>query len=111
MNWNKESILHLEKVIAERWVRFQKEHKTDRKNLSELWNRHIGVIGVIGLRPKSKAKKKIEDRIGRDDLIEAINFRNHEVADALCVRNPDRFDQYLFVPRETASKIIALGMP
>lgn len=109
MDWNKESVLRLEQMLIERWIRFKNEHKTDRKNLSELWNLHIKTISITCLRSKKKGKE--DKNPNHNDLIEAINFRNREVADALCVRNPDRLGQYLFVPRETASKIIALGMP
>jgi hypothetical protein len=110
MEWTKEDIVRLEKTIAERWIRFKQENETDRKNLSELWNLHIKNYGITGLRAKRPTKGGRES-VADKDLIDTINFRNSLVADALCVRNPDRPGQYLFIPRETASKILMLGMP
>ena len=108
MEWTREDIVRLEKTIMERWFRFKKEKGTDRKNLSELWNLHVKNYGITGLRTKKRGK---HESTTDKDLIDAINFRNAMVADALCVRNPDRPEQYLFIPRDTATKILMLGMP
>jgi len=109
MEWNKDDIKVLEEAVFSRHAAFRGENKTDRKNLSELWNRHVRQIGVTGVRPPKNRKKSVGITV--HDLVDIINFRNSEVSDALCVRNPDRPDQYLLIPRDIASKILMLGMP
>lgn len=109
MDWDVKSVARLESMIGERWSRFSVEHRTDRKNRSELWNIHVGKLGITCWRPKNR--KGATGSLNHQDAVDIINFRNHEVADAICVRNPDRIGQYLFVPRKTASKILMLGMP
>lgn len=109
MDWNAEDLARLETALSERWIRFKQDNRTDRKNLSELWNFHIGSLGITCMRTKSRSG--YEKKLTNKDFMDIINFRNWEVADALCVRNPDRIGQYLFVPRETAGKILMLGMP
>ena len=109
MEWTRQEITLLEEAVSKRYQEFRKEKKTDRKNLSELWNRHILQIGVTGIRPKKKSV--LSERITVVDLIDVINFRNAEVTDALCIRNPDREGQCLLLSRDIAGKIIMLGMP
>ena len=105
MEWNKEDIAILERAVGERFSRFVAERRTDRKNLSELWNLHIKQVGITLFRhPKDKV-------LTTHDVIGLINFRNPEVCDSLCIKNPDRVGQYLLLSREIASKILMLGMP
>jgi hypothetical protein len=106
MNWNtKEEVDLLERAVAARHAKFYSELRTDRKNLSEIWNRHIKEIGISLIRHSRDKVLTIHDIIG------LINFRNPDVSDALCIRNPDRTGQFLLVPRDIASKIMMLGMP
>jgi len=109
MEWTRQEITLLEEAVFKRYEEFRKEKRTDRKNLSELWNRHIQQIGVTGVRPKKKSK--LSDQITVVDIIDVINFRNSEVSDALCIRNPDRVGQHLLLSRDIAGKILMLGMP
>lgn len=108
MEWTRQTIELLEEAVSKRYQEFLKDRRTDRKNLSELWNRHILQIGVTGVRPKKKAKFAA---MTAHDIVDVINFRNSEVSDALCIRNPDRPEQFLLVSRDVASKIVMLGMP
>ena len=105
MEWNKENIRLLERAVAERHLSIEAERRTDRKNLSEIWNRHVAEIGISLIRQKRDRVLSVRD------IIDIINSRNPEVSDALCISNPDRHGQFLLVPRETAEKILALGMP
>lgn len=113
MEWNLQSIHVLEVAIKDRWALMVKELKTDRKNMSEIWNRHLASFGITLLRPKTAALPSNMSRITWQvqALKDAINFRNDDVSDALCVSNPDRPGQFMFVPRDMAEKIIFLGMP
>ena len=123
MEWTRQDIKILEEAVFNRYDAFLEEHRTDRKNLSELWNRHILQIGVTGIRPKKKGKGKIVSKVmiapppceyvafTAHDIVDVINFRNSEVSDALCIRNPDRTEQFLLLSRDVASKIVMLGMP
>lgn len=108
MEWTRQDIKILEEAVLKRYDQFRKENKTDRKNLSELWNRHILQIGVTGIRPKKKVKFV---SMTAHDIVDVINFRNSEVSDALCISNPDRPEQFLLLSRDVASKIVMLGMP
>lgn len=113
MEWNLQSIHVLEVTIKDRWALMVKELNTDRKNMSEIWNRHLASFGITLLRPKTAAFPPNRSRITWqiEALKNAINFRNDDVSDALCVSNPDRPGQFMFVPRDMAEKIIFLGMP
>lgn len=96
----------LEAAFKVRFEEFAKEHKTDRKNLSELWNRHLKQFKISLIRPRGK------DRIWlAKELIFAINHRNEEVSDSVCVSSPDRLGQFLLVPVQVAEKILVLGVP
>jgi hypothetical protein len=106
MEWNRENLRLLEKAFLARWFRLKGENRTDRKNLSEIWNRKLRLLGISVLRPKGKAES-----VGVNDFVELLNFRNEQTADILCVSNPDRLGQFLIVPRDMASKILMLGMP
>ena len=110
MDWDKERIALLESAVSSRWIAFCKELKTDRKNLSELWNFHIKKFGISVVRPIPR-RQNGREILNVQDFVDAINLRNPEVSDALCVRNPDRAGQYLFIPREKAATILAIGLP
>ena len=105
MEWTSQEIRLLQDSIYKRYQEFRKENRTDPKNLSELWNKHILQIRITGIRTRAKKAMMVSD------LVEVINFRNKDVSDALCVMNPDRPDQFLLVPRETAQTILVVGMP
>lgn len=107
MEWTGQELQRLQDKVSKRYDEFRKENwNTDRKNLSELWNRHIKQVGITGIRPPPNQKS-----VGFKEILDVINFRNEEVSDALCILNPDRVQQFLLVPRETAEKILVVGMP
>lgn len=110
MEWTRQEITLLEEAVSKRYQEFRKEKKTDRKNLSELWNRHIKKFGISVVRPIPR-RQNGREILNVQDFVDAINLRNPEVSDALCVRNPDRAGQYLFIPREKAATILAIGLP
>lgn len=105
---DKSSLQVLESVLKDRWIKFKNDHPTDRKNLSELWNRHLKGIGITGVRTKAN---KPQSAFVLNELINIINFRNDEVAGRVIVSNPDRVGQYLLIPSDIAEKILVLGMP
>jgi len=108
MEWDKNALVRLYGLFHERHERMRSERKTDRKNLSALWNSYLSTYGVTLLR-SDKKEVLVHGEILRT-LMDIINHRNDLVADALVIRNPDRPHQYLIVPRESAQKIIVLGM-
>jgi hypothetical protein len=113
MEWNLESIRVLEVAIKDRWDSMVKERNTDRKNMSEIWNKYLASFGITLLRPKTAALPSNMSRTAWQvrAIKDAINFRNDDVSNALCVSNPDRPGQFMFVPRDMAEKFLFLGMP
>lgn len=115
MDWDRNSIIRLSSALSERWSRFSSEKKTDRRNLSELWCKHLLSLGIVVVRPAPNAKRKLTVKYDAQPLlsrlVDIINNQNAQVADALCVPNPDRPAQLVLVPRELAVKILAIGMP
>lgn len=105
MEWDKKTISALELSVSERHRKMSAERRTDRKNMSEIWNRHVSEIGISLVRQRGDRMLSVQD------IVDVINNRNPEVSDALCIANPDRRGQYLLVPRDMAEKILALGMP
>lgn len=107
---DKSSIQALENLLSERWTKLKNERRTDRKNLSELWNLYLKGMDIAFVRVK--ANTKIGGQLFvLNELIKIINFRNDEVAGRLIVPNPDRSGQYLLIPLDVAEKILVLGMP
>lgn len=89
----------------------QKERRTDRRNFSAVWNRYLETYGVSLLRtPESKKGFRSGPLMMFNLLVDLVNHDNEKVADALMIPNPDRINQYLLVPRESAQKILVLGM-
>lgn len=107
MHWDEQNISLLGDAVRERHRIFVLERKTDRRNLSELWNNHLRSIGITLMR----SKKKGIAFVGSRDLIDIINFKNEQVSNSVCIENPDRPGQFIFIPRDIASKILVLGMP
>lgn len=115
MEWDKDSLKRLSVAISERWSRFVSEKKTDRRNLSELWAKHLLELDIIVVRPAPNVKRPktvtwdAQPILSR--LVDIINNNNGHVAGALCVPNPDRPAQLVLVPRDLAAKILVVGMP
>lgn len=105
-NWDKKTIDQLFDLLNLSFLKFRERHKTDRQNLSALWNKHLGDFGISCVRPNNPKGAVV---VTLRDFIALINHRNSDVSDAVCVANPDRQGQFLLVPRDIASKIIVLG--
>jgi hypothetical protein len=108
MEWDEKALIRLYGLFQERHERMKSERRTDRKNLSALWNSYLSTYGVTLLR-SDKKEVVVQGEILKT-LMDIINHRNELVAEALVIRNPDRPLQYIIVPRESAQKIIVLGM-
>lgn len=115
MEWNKNSVDLLEKKIRERHYKMGIELRTDRKNLSEHWNRHIEKhFGIRVINDITDVPNKVEGRAKTfavlNKIINIINLDNDLIKNALVVRNPDRNNQYLIVSADIAEKILVFGM-
>lgn len=110
MEWDKKSVLLLVDKFRERYYEMKKERNTDRLNFSAIWNRYLSSYGITLLQSptRSKFRSDMPALFGR--LMEMVNYENELVRDALIIMNPDRNSQYLIVPRETAQKILVLGL-
>lgn len=116
MEWNEATVRNLESLLSERWQSMKDEKKTDRKNLSCHWNRHLKQYDIRVLRfGEGKSNDARSSYLSASQrlisIINLINFKNEEVAERLCISNPDRPGQFLLVPRDIAAKILVLGMP
>lgn len=112
MEWDNKSVRALSEALSSAYLEIRKTTRTDRANLSAIWNRKLTQMGVTILRPSRPTKKNSEGSLAImfQELMNSINYRNHLVSEALLVSNPDRPHQYLLVPRDTASKILVLGV-
>lgn len=127
MEWNREAILRLQSLFNEKHMRMRMERKTDRRNLSAMWNRYISMFDTRIVfdfkentrkqRPKNASYAtlrqqeyaKVDDTLS--NFIKIINYHNIDVADSLVLRNPDRPGQYLLIKRDMAERVLVLGMP
>ena len=107
MEWDNKALVRLYGLFHERHDRMRSEKRTDRKNLSVIWNSYLSTYGVTLLRSE---KKVLSQGDILKKIVDIINHRNEVVSDALVILNPDRTNQYLIVPRESAQKIMVLGM-
>lgn len=108
MDWDNKALVRLYGLFRERHDQMRSEKNTDRKNLSAIWNSYLSTYGVTILRSDKKQVMVHADVL--KTLVDIINRRNEIVSDALVIINPDRPNQYLIVPRESAQKIVVLGM-
>lgn len=114
MEWDEDSIARLSAAVSKRLYDFSVDKKTDRRNLSELWNKHLLDLDIIVVRHPTNVKRRrgvTGPSLMLARIVDIINRNNHQVADAICIPNPDRFGQFILVPRELAAKILAIGMP
>ena len=111
MEWDKEMIARLETSVRERFLALRKEIKTDRKNMSEIWNKRLRELDIQMLRPKKELRGSSAAVWLSGELIRLVNFDNDRIVGRILVCNPDRIGQYLLVPRDVANKILMLGMP
>lgn len=111
MDWNKDSLERLSLALQESWERLRREKKTDRGNLSLIWNTKLRGLGAEVVRHRHIKSGVYSPNLMVAELIRFINERNDLVSDSVCVGNPDRPDQFVVMKRDVASKILMLGMP
>lgn len=111
MEWDKEMIARLETSVRERFLALRKEIQTDRKNMSEIWNKKLRELDIRILRPKKELRGSSAAVWLSGELIKLVNFDNERIVGCVLVCSPDRMGQYLLVPRDVANKILMLGMP
>lgn len=111
MDWNNESLDRLSLVLAESWEKLRRDKRTDRGNLSRIWNLKLKALGAEVVRHRQFNNGVYNPALMVAELIEIINARNDLVSDSVCVGNPDRSDQFVLMKRDIASKILMLGMP
>jgi hypothetical protein len=115
MDWNKTSLDRLSLLFLDKHYKMGLELRTDRKNLSEHWNRHVEKhFGITIIRdivhPKLNKNNLSKSFSILNQLFELINFKNDLVKDAVIIKNPDRHGQYLVVPGDVAERILVFGM-
>jgi hypothetical protein len=113
MEWTDDTLKRLYSAFVDKYASMNKDQRTDRANMSAIWNKHLKGYDIRVVRNengKSKMKRQFGAAYALQNLIHTINFKNSCVADALIIDNPDRPGQYLLVPREKAELILVLGM-
>jgi len=131
MEWTQEVVDKLNSVFREKYRSMSIEKRTDRANMSAIWNKHLVLYEAVVLRDKPDKSEDIAKTIithrgceqlaktiithrgceqTLDSLIEIINFQNENVAGRLAVRNPDRAGQWILISRDIAERILVFGM-
>lgn len=119
MEWNRTSLDRLYLIFAEKHYKMGVDLLTDRRNLSEHWNRHLeknfGIQIIRGLDLKAKDKFKdgqliLQYRHLLNSLLDLINYENNLVQNRVVIKNPDRHGQFLIVPNDIAERILVFGM-
>ena len=111
MDWNKESLERLSLALQESLDRLRSEKRTDRGNLSRIWNLKLQGLDAEIVRHRHLSGEAYNPNLMVSELIRTINERNDLVSDSVCVENPDRPNQWILMKRDVASKILMLGMP
>lgn len=109
MNWGSAEIARLSRVINDRYMDMMRETRTDRRNFSAVWNKFAEGHGITVLRVSKSSGGDSSFALLRR-VVDLVNYENEKVSGALVVPNPDRESQYLLVPRDSASRILVLGM-
>lgn len=118
MEWTQEVVDKLNFVFRDKYRSMSIEKRTDRANMSAIWNRYLVLYEAVVLRDKPGKSEDIAKTIithrgceqTLDSLIEIINFQNENVAGRLAVRNPDRAGQWILISRDIAERILVFGM-
>ena len=109
MNWDATAVARLSKALMQRYLEMVHDVRTDRRNFSALWNKVMESHGITVVRVTKESGGDSPISILKR-MVHLVNYENEKVSDALVVPNPDRESQYLLVPRESASRILVLGM-
>lgn len=114
MEWNQAIVDKLTFAFSEKYKEMFGDNLTDRKNRSALWNKYLKNYNCKLIRNDVPGKKGSgtlrSQEIVCKNLIALINFKNEEVANALVIHNPDRFGQFLLIPKDIAERILVFGM-
>jgi hypothetical protein len=110
MDWNKRSVEQLSKMVFAKHTEIRESKKTDRRNLSAIWNSYLGKYGASVVLNFGANGGKGDTVWTLKRLLDAINYHNESVADALVIPNPDRPGQFILIPRDMAERIIVLGL-
>jgi hypothetical protein len=123
MEWNEDIVAKLnglfEDKYKEKFVNFSwtansstQNYPIDRKNRSALWNKYLKNYDCKVIRNDIPGKKTNlrANEVLLSNIFNLINFQNELIANGLIIRNPDRFGQYILIPRDIAERILVLGM-
>jgi hypothetical protein len=112
MEWNQAIVEKLTSAFSEKYKDMFGVPTIDRKNRSALWNKYLKNYDCRLIRndvPGKKGSVRSQEIVCKN-LIALINFKNEEVANALVINNPDRFGQFLLIPKDIAERILVFGM-
>lgn len=110
MEWNQETVERVELLFKKKWNSMYMEKKTDRANMSAIWNKYLVLYDAVVLRDKPSKSEALTSKQTLASLIEIINFQNENVAGRLAVRNPDRPSQWILISRDIAERVLVFGM-
>jgi len=110
MEWNQETVDKVELLFKKKWNSMNIEKKTDRANMSAIWNKYLVLYEAVVLRDNSKDDLNSTSVQTLASLIGFINFQNENVAGRLAVRNPDRVGQWILISRDIAERVLVFGM-
>jgi len=116
MEWNESTIEKLNIAFDDKFKEMfggPYAHKFDRKNRSALWNKYLKNYDCKVIRndvPGKKTHALRANEILLSNIFNLINFQNEVLANGLIIHNPDRFGQYILIPRDIAERILVLGM-
>jgi len=100
-------ISFLNLLFVSKFVELKNSKKTDRRNISAIWNNYIKKYDIkIILNYYGKSVTSTEATL--NNLIDLVN--KGEVDNSYLIKNPDREGQYLLISRIQAFKIMTLGM-
>jgi hypothetical protein len=117
MTWDQPTIHKLTSLFSEKHEQMFGSLKIggDRKNRSAIWNKYIKHYDIKIVRNDVPGKSQVSNisrasEIVLSNLIEFVNLKNDSVANSLIIRNPDRYGQWLLIPRDMAERILVIGM-
>jgi hypothetical protein len=110
MEWTQEVVDKLNSVFREKYRSMSIEKKTDRANMSAIWNRYLSLYEAVVLRDQTGKCDALTSVRTLSSLIDFINLQNENVAGRVAVRNPDRPSQWILISRDIAERVLVFGM-
>lgn len=117
MEWTSAHLDKLESLFKEKYREMfsvdSSKTSWDRKNRSAVWNKYLKNYDAKLIRndvPGKKTAALRSNEIVIKNLIDLINFKNDVVTNGVVLSNPDRYGQYLCLPRDIAERILVFGM-